>query len=382
MRPLRLFPVLLALSTVSALPALAEANLGRSRVAEGRGRSRTIVSGEGRALNVRLGRGKAKRMVNFEVGGKCSTEAVSSVVAKTVQRNAPAFRGAGRKGVRVRGAMRPGQLASFERAIGKILRTGKHRVAGKRGFTEIPGFRIAPAGRGRRGRNARDSGGGTFTINPSRGGGTSLVRELVGDNGVRDTTSVTFGADGSSTLTRMLAVGNVVVTETTEHDGEGNQTGGFTTVHAQGGLMYTGNIQPSSPEEKQESDQSSGNDDSQSPEPPSQEENDDTDENDTSPDMTSEDSFSVPPLKLDDAMLGQMINWNRLGSAVSYPNPTGDDDPTVDDRHAGKTMGPCGDLEAQGFVPDAKFLRPNKGGWVTDPVPALHGSQRGRGSKD
>ena len=75
-----------------------------------------------------------------------------------------------------------------------------------------------------------------------------------------------------------------------------------------------------------------------------------------------------------------MVNWNRLGAAVTTPNPMDDGEGKVEDRKGGglggNLGGPCGHLDDPGFDPNPKFLRPNKQGWVTDPRPALTG--RGR----
>lgn len=261
------------------------------------------------------------------------------------------------------------QRRAFERTLATLLASGRHGVDGKRGFTEVAGFEVAARGRARGKRVGEDSGGGTFTVTTDRQGVQTIVRERAGSGGVRDLTTVVFGSDGSSEMTRALSLSGVTVTQTSEFDAKGGLVSGNTTVEATGGLVFSVPTSRGAPlENDQSSEPPSGGEDNEQQEESG---DDQSSENDQSPSLSSDGSASIPAMRVEDVDIVSAINWNRLGSAVSDPDPTADrESPTTG---GGARAGACGGLQAGGVVPDVKFLQPDKNGWAKDPVPALRG---------
>ena len=322
---------------------------------------------------------------------KCSAERLSAVMAKEVADNAAAFRGQSMHGASLRLGSSWADTGRFERGLGEILATGKYRS----GAIEIPGFSMnigQPPGTG-----GTTRPGGSTTVTGLPGGGFEVVH-TTGQGGVKDTTTVTMNADGSSVVERVLGVGRgdgrVTLTSRLGFDDEGNQTEGETEVETKRGPNWTGKTgglasggvggsggnhqstqQPPSKPDTQESGKSDetpsggndgggGGDDEESPDPPT---------------MTSDGTFTAPALSIETELVASMVNWNRLGAAVTTPNPMDDGRGDVGEHKGGlgsNVGGPCAHLEDPGFDPNPKYLRPNKQGWVTDPRPALRGRDR------
>ena len=335
---------------------------------------------------VRVRTGKRTR-TTLHLGAKCDAKKAKKVLNREVKENRRLL-----KGLRgsVHASMTAAEVASFERDLAKILAEGRHRVRGGAGVIRFEGVDI-PFGRAPREGESRDTDRGRTTVTGLPRGGVSFARTSTKRSGVKDILEVTFNPDGSSKMTRSLIFGDVEVTEESEHDKDGRETNSFGTVKNNSAPLHSGGIGPSGPPSKQqstgggndtsESDQSSGGgggDDNAEPTPsPPEKDNDDQEkQNSNPPTMTSDDHFVAPPMDLSDEMLAKMINWNRLGAAVTQPAPHRDGEGEPDERHAGGRMGPCGQLDDDDFDPNPKYLRPNKQGWVTDPRPFL-----GRGRK-
>jgi len=353
--------------------------------ATNRGKTRVSIRSGGRSTAITV-RGPAK----------CSAERLSSMMAREVADNATAFPALSMRDVALRLGSSWGDTARFEGGLGTILATGKHRS----GAIELPGFSVKigkPPGVGATTHPGGGRGGST-TVTGLPGGGFEVVHRST-RGGVEDTTTITMNADGSSVVERVLGVGSgdgrVVLTSRLGFDDDGNQTEGTTDVAAKKGPNWTGKTgglatggvggggggrQSTQQPPSQPSDQSSGGDESSS----RQEEtpsgggdsggNNENEESPNPPTMTSDGTFTAPGLSIETELVASMVNWNRLGAAITTPNPMGDDRGDVGKHEGGlgtNVGGPCAHLDDPGFDPNPKFLRPNKQGWVSDPRPAL-----------
>ena len=347
---------------------------GRTAVTAATNRGKTRIS-------IRSGKQSAAIVVQGPL--ECSAERLSSVMAREVADNAAAFRGHSMRGASLRLGSSWEDTGRFERGLGQILATGKFRS----GAIEIPGFSIdigQPPGSG----GTRRPGGST-TVTGLPGGGFEVVHGTT-KGGVKDTTTVTMNADGSSVVERVLGVGRgdgrVVLTSRLGFDDDGNQTEGSTEVETKrgpnwtaktGGLASGGHQSTQQPPSKPSTQESGGGE-----EQPSGGDGGGDDQNEESPNpptMTSDGTFTAPALSIETELVAAMVNWNRLGAAVTTPNPMDDGSGDVGEHEGGlgtNVGGPCAHLDDPGFDPNPKYLQPNKQGWVTDPRPALRGRDR------
>lgn len=382
------FAVFAALAFALVVPSRAQSTVVR-------GTASATARVRGGSLEVELRDGKHTRAVTLTSSTRCDAKRLSAVIAREVADHRDAFSSLPSRHAVLTLGSTFGDTVVFERGLTTILATGRHRPG--QSFIEIPGFsvelgRVPAPGRSktvdRRGRGP----GVTATVTGLPAGGTRIVAALGRPNGVEDVTTATLRSDGSSTVVRVLGFGDgadrVEVTQTSEHDADGNRTGGFTSVHKQGGLMYDGvgggvgggGSRPQTPG----GGSGGGNEDNsggggakerggEKPTPSGGDSGGDDHKSSGAPTMTSDGTFVMPGLELGNAVIAEVVNWNRLGAAVTTPNPT-QDEGSIDEGNPGKTAGPCGHLDEPGFDPDPRFLRPDEGGWVTDPRPALRGS--------
>ncbi len=428
------FTVALVFALLFVGPPSAKRN--RATTQHGSTKTTARVRGAGTDVTVRDG----KLSVTLHVGEKCHAEMLAETIGKEVRQNPDAF-GAGRgittefwavgDPIRSRGSKKgkpckkgssggTSSLAGFESAFADVLATGRHgKGRGGEGQTCFNGLNLnlgalvaanalpvpadASFSNGPNGtKTATSQQGGittTWTKNAghltvaSSGAASSLSSDaytsgtsvtfttkstgsaLIGHElthvvqqgaGQTSTTHVDFKPDGS-TKTEQTKSGTsggveVKVKNTETHDQNGNKTGGKTEVEVNGKKTAEQEHDTSGDEKSGGKKKASGG---------------------TGPTLTPEGSFSMPPMCIPDAMVGAIINWNRLGEAVTYPSPIEDGEDAPDGKGGiGKVnkLGPCGSTDESSFDPDPAYLRPNEQGWVSDPVPFLRGgAQSARG---
>ncbi len=389
----------LLLSVLVCLAAPAKPTTANAIVT--RGDAVASVKFDGKRYDVSLRTGRTHSASSVELGSVCDAGAMSNVLAREVADNRGVF---GRlPAAKVKVVTSPAAVQTLERGLAKILGTGKRGGAGAtfEGFTLKLG-RLPAAGKTKTLQGGAGPGAPTTTITGLAGGGAEIVRQTTRSSGVRDTTVVTLLGDGSVKLVRTLAFGNgsnlVELTQSSDF-ADGNRTGGFAKVHTNGGFVFEsdqssgggggggGGSNPSGGDGGSDNDDNnesgsnqgqgqnvadtpsggdggSGNDE--------QQENEQDQSSGGAPTLTSG-SLSVPGMSVGNGTIAGAVNWNRLGAAVSQPDPTGGEDTSG----AGQgPVGPCTHLQGSSFNPDPKFLRPNKQGWFTDPVPALRHPDR------
>jgi hypothetical protein len=170
----------------------------------------------------------------------------------------------------------------------------------------------------------------------------------------------------------------VTVSQGSERDDAGSEGGGFAKVAKGNGILFDGGVGGSGSGQKQQTG-GGGGDESGSDQSSGGGGGEDSGESTSSPSMTSDGTVTAPAFDLSDAFVGNVINWNRLGGAVTQPAPHRDEEGEPGEQDSGKKMSPCGQLDDKDFDPNPAYLRPNKQGWVTDPVPFLRGSSPSRG---
>lgn len=361
----------------------------RSSATVKRGKTAVTAATDRGKTRVSIRSGKQSASIIVQSPAKCSAQRLSAVMAREVADNAAAFRGLSMRGASLRLGSSWEDTGRFERGLGQILATGKF----KSGAIEIPGFSMnigEPPGAG----GTRRAGGST-TVRGLPGGGFEVVH-TTSRGGVKDTTTVTMNADGSSLVERVLGVGRgdgrVELTSRLGFDDDGNQTEGSTEVETERGPNWTGNTgglasgggrqstqKPPSEPDTQESGGGGGGSGGETPSGGDDGGGDDQNESSNPPTMTSDGTFTAPTLSIESELVASMVNWNRLGAAVTTPNPTDDGRGDVGEYEGGlgsNVGGPCAHLEDPGFDPNPKYLQPNKQGWVTDPRPALRGRDR------
>lgn len=379
-----------------------------------RGSNVASVKFDGQRYDVSIRTGRAKSSSTVELGSTCDAGVLSTVLAREVAENGGVFRRLP-SGAKVKVVTSPKAVRTLERGLAEILDTGKRSRARAAGSTAFEGFalkvgRLPAAGKTKTVEHAKGSEGATTTIAGLAEGGAKIVREATRGTGVRDKTVVTILGDGSVSVVRTLGFGSrgdlVQITHSSDFAGGGSRTGGFAKVHTGGGFVF-------------ENDQSSGGggggggggetpsgggggsgDDDQNESGKNQSQagagavgdtpsggeggsgNDENNENENdqtsggAPTLTSG-TLNVPGISVGHGTVAGAINWNRLGAAVSMPDPTGGEDTGVSGGSGGPGPGgPCTHLQGGSFNPDPKFLRPNEQGWFTDPVPALRNPDR------
>lgn len=381
------------MQTFAVLAALAFALVPPSRAQSTvvRGTASATARVRGGSIEVELRDGEHTRAVTLTSSTRCDAKRLSAVLAREVAEHRSAFSSLPSRHAALTLGSTFGDTVVLERGLTAILATGRHRPG--RSFIEIPGFsvevgRVPAPGRSKTVGPGGRGPGVTATVTGLPGGGTRIVATLGAAHGVEDVTTATLGGDGSSTVVRVLGFGDgadrVEVTQTSEHDAAGNRTAGFTSVHKQGGLMYGGVGGGGSRPQTPGGGSGGGSEDNsgggakegggEKPTPSGGGSGGDDHERSSAPTMTSDGTFVMPGLELGNAVIAEVVNWNRLGAAVTTPDPS-QDERSIDEGNPGKTAGPCGHLDEPGFDPDPRFLRPDEGGWVTDPRPALQGAE-------
>jgi len=370
----------------------------RSSATVKRGKTAVTAATDRGKTRVSIRSGKQSAAIIVQGPAKCSAERLSAVLAREVADNAAAFRGLSMRGASLRLGSSWQDTDRFERGLGQILATGKFRA----GAIEIPGFSMnigQPPGAG-----GTTRPGGSTTVRGLPGGGFDVVH-TTSRGGVNDTTTVTMNADGSSLVERVLGVGRgdgrVVLTSRLGFDDDGNQTEGSTEAGTKRGPNWTGNTgglasggigggrggqqstqqPPSKPDTQESGGGESGGGGGETPSGGDDGGGDDHNESSNPPTMSSDGTFTAPALSIETELVASMVNWNRLGAAVTTPNPTDDGPDDVGEYKGGlgtNVGGPCAHLEDPGFDPNPKYLQPNKQGWVTDPRPALRTRDRDR----
>ena len=379
---------------------------GTSQSTRKSGKTTITVKVKARNARISMRSGAKRTSVTLKTASQCGVEKLSSILAREVAENKRSFEGL--PGGSVRLAASAGALQDLERGLAAVLATGQHGVRGGRGATQFGGTSVSLGGlpprapAGGHGRNTK--------VTPLPRGGAHVEHRNVGPSGVVSTFDVTLRGDGSGTVHRTLGFGSgtsaVTISETSEFDSNGNASGGLAKVQTGGGVVFDeqssgggGSTDPSPSKEESggDDDQQNENKNNQSqggavanvgdPTPSKEEGGGKTEENKESPNkqsqggvtMGTDGTLTIPGLSLSDTTVAAVVNWNRLGAAVSTPDPTKDDETVTGGGGGGSPITGCSQLDQAGFNPNPKFLKPTKKGWATDPLPMLQGTERGRG---
>lgn len=421
---------LTALAITSLLAAPSPSSLrGSSSVKRGKATASVKVDGSRAEVSVQQGRRLKTVGVAMELGSSCNAKKLSAVLAREVAENASAFRGLASK-TTVRLPKGRAGLRNMERGIGLILGGGKHSRSGGSGFTKFGGFSVAlgplpGSGKSKTVERGRGGRGRTTKVTGLPRGGTKVVSEFVGASGVRDVTEVTLRGNGSVSMVRTWTSGTgaagVTLSESSSFGSGGKRTGGLAKVHTGGGGVFSedqssgGGGEEGDEETEKETpnrpatnglaseDQSSGSGGKTDTEPKptdddsggeTEEAKESSNETTTAPTMSSgaptmsNGTLTIPGVSIGDSTVGSMINWNRLGAAVTTPDPTGNgESPHTGGNKRGDGglggggsggLGGCRQVEQAGFNPDPSFLKPSKRGWDIDYGPMLRGEGNGR----
>lgn len=428
------FPVAIALAVLLVGPGSAQRRQATKR--HGSTKTTARVRGAGTDVTVRDG----KLSVTLHMGEKCHAEKLAETIGKEVRQNPDAFgvgtgirtefwavgdptrSRSGKKGKSGKKGSRGGTsgLAGFELAFADVLATGRRGSGSGGGQTCFNGLNLnlgalvaanampvpedAAFSNGPNGTKTAStqqggvtttwtkkagqltvsssstsgsfSSGGfgsgsqtTFTSKSTSGGSNLIGHELTHvvqqKSGNVSTTNADFKPDGSTKTEQTQSAKSggveVKVKNTETHDANGNKTGGKTEVEVNGKKAAEQEHDTGSKKAGGKGKAGGGG----------------------GPTLTPEGTFAMPPMCIPDEMVGVLINWNRLGAAVTNPSPIEDQEDAPDGKGGiGKVnkRGPCGSKDESSFDPDPAYLRPNKQGWVTDPVPFLRGQARsGRG---
>jgi len=377
---------------------------GRSESTRKSGKTTINVKVDARDARISLRSGAKRTSITLKTASQCGVEKLSSVLAREVAENKRAFEGL--PGGSLRLAASAGAVKDLERGLAAVLATGRHGVRGGRGATQFKGANVSMGGlpprapAGGYGRNTK--------VSPLPRGGAHVEHKSVGPTGVVSTLDVKLRGDGSGTVVRTLGFGSgrsaITITQSSDFDSNGNSSGGFGKVQTGGGVVFDdqssgggGSSDPTPTKEETTGDDEQQNENknnqgqggavSNVADPPSKEEGGGgTEEENETPNkqsqggvtMGTDGTLSIPGLSLSDATVAAVVNWNRLGAAVSTPDPTKDDETVTGGGGGTSPITGCSQLNQAGFDPDPKFLKPTKNGWDTDPLPMLQGSKRGR----
>jgi hypothetical protein len=413
---------------------IAAPNANRDHAKIKRGRTHTTVDLRARGTEVAV-RG-AKIEASIHLSQKCHAEKLAQTIAEEVRQNPDAFRmgrmrpidlwpsslpgdpgnrGEGKRG----GTNSKSDMAGFESVFADILATGQHGSGGRSGGeTCFNGLNLdlsaliaantgpippdASVANNRDGSTTSTSTNGGIKTNwiqkqghltatssgsalggdaYSQGGSVSFTQSGSKDSSLlahelthatqqgsgTSSTEVTFEKDGGTTTAQTKSgksgATEVEVKTTETHDSNGKKTSGTVEVKVNG---------------KKVSEQDSGGDEGKT----GKGRGGGGTGGGASPTLTAEGTFQMPPMCIPDAMVAQLINWNRLAEAVTDPNPM--DDPEETPTGGGgingldNSNGPCGQTEESSFDPNPAYLRKQKGGGVTDPVRFLRSDRRQR----
>jgi hypothetical protein len=398
---------LYAVAILSMLAAPSSATRATSKAK--RGRAVVSVAVDGGRLGISLRDGTTNTEVTLETNGACHAKKLSAVTAREVADNAAAFRGLRGGGV-VHPLSGPAAVEQFERGLAQILGRGEFHVEGGRGSTTFAGFdvplgKLPAAGKSKTVQRSRAAGGPTTVVTGLPHGGAKIVRTIGTPADVVDVSEVTVNGDGSSSLVRTFTHGRgsgaVTLVQSWDFDADGGSSGGLGSVHTGSGAIFTsdqgsgdggggdesptpsggeggggggqngetGNPQKSgSSAARNVGDTPSGGDSG-----PGGGENDEneSDQSSGAPSLTTGGGLVVPGLSIGTSTVATVVNYNRLGAAVTNPNPTAGEDTTVTGGGGNAPIGGCGHLDQPGFDPNPQFLQPGKTGWSRDPVPFL-----------
>lgn len=334
----------LAILSVIAAPS----GSTRSSATAKAGKTAVTATTERGTTRVSMRSGRRTSAITVHSPARCDSERLSSVIAREVAANAAILGGRPMNGASVRLGSSWEQARRFERGLGEILATGTFR----KGTIVIPGSsmnigKVPPPGK-----TTRPGRGASVTGLP--GGGFRVILDLTRDGGVSDTITVTMNPDAHSIVERVLGFGHgddrVELKRRDEFDDAGGRTGGSTHAQTQEGPAWGGTIGGGGGGGSL----SGGDAGGQGSNPPT---------------MSADGTFSAPDLRVDAELVAAIVNWNRLGAAVTTPNP-------MDDGHgrpdgSGTGLGSCAHLEDPAFDPSPAYLRPGRRGWVADPRPGL-----------